>query len=120
MSYCRWSDDDWHCDLYCYESADGGWVTHVAINRVVGEVPHVPEFDPGNKESYITAHNAQMHFLTVCDRVEIGLPFDGETYHDWRIEDFRDRLVELRKAGYRFPDYVTAEVEAEISMRGAG
>ena len=28
MSYCRWSTDDFACDLYCYESA-AEYVTHV-------------------------------------------------------------------------------------------
>lgn len=34
MSYCRWSSDNWKCDLYCYEDANG-YITHVADNRIV-------------------------------------------------------------------------------------
>ena len=29
MAYCRWSSEDYQCDLYCYESKEG-YVTKVA------------------------------------------------------------------------------------------
>lgn len=32
MSYCRWSSDNFNCDLYCYES-DFGFETHLASGR---------------------------------------------------------------------------------------
>lgn len=41
MSYCRWSCDDFECDLYCYSDVSGGWTIHVAANRHVGKAPSV-------------------------------------------------------------------------------
>ena len=41
MSYCRWSSDDFRCDLYIYESA-AGFVIHVAANRVEWDPPTSP------------------------------------------------------------------------------
>lgn len=32
MSYCRWSSDDYQCDIYAYEAEDG-FVVHVASSR---------------------------------------------------------------------------------------
>jgi len=34
VAYCRWSSANWRCDVYCYASVSGFWVTHVANNRV--------------------------------------------------------------------------------------
>jgi hypothetical protein len=34
MSYCRWSSDNYNCDLYCFEHVDGYYQTYVAGNRV--------------------------------------------------------------------------------------
>lgn len=124
MSYCRWSNDDHNCDLYCYEDRDG-WVTHVAGNRVVGEVPHVDYWLMGSPAESAAAELArqmevQDAFLETCERVPIGLGHDGATFHDGSLEAFRDRLVMLRDAGYRFPAEVLAQVSLEISERDGG
>lgn len=29
MSYCRWSSDNFKCDVYVYADVSGGWTTHV-------------------------------------------------------------------------------------------
>lgn len=43
MSYCRWSSDNWRCDVYVYESCSGGWLTHVAgQKRVLPPIPDLP------------------------------------------------------------------------------
>lgn len=113
MSYCRWSTDDFSCDLYCYGNASGGWTTHVAGNKPVGEIPKVTaSFD--QPDEMARQMNAQHEWLASCAREPLGLPHDGETFNDPTLEAFRDRLMTLRAAGYRFPDYVLTEVEAEI------
>lgn len=43
MSYCRWSSDDFECDLYCYADVRGGYTTHVAGRDKKGKdigLPH--------------------------------------------------------------------------------
>ena len=37
MSYCRWSSDDFQCDVYVFGS-DTGFETYVARGRYVGVV----------------------------------------------------------------------------------
>ena len=108
MSYCRWSSDDFACDLYCYES-DYGYVTHVASSRVVGPVPPLPsaqEFIHGDADTIAAAFKAQHDYLGIAGREDIGLPHDGETFVDDALDEFEARLRELRSLGYRFPDYV--------------
>lgn len=115
MSYCRWSTDNFECDLYCYEDVRGGWTTHVASNRHVGVCPPLRDRDMCDPKEFIQAIRAQSKFLDEAERVAIGLPHDGETFNDPTLEDFRARLVALREAGYRFPESVLANVDADIA-----
>lgn len=41
MSYCRWSSNNWRCDVYVYEDTGGGWTTHVAGRWYV--LPPIPD-----------------------------------------------------------------------------
>ena len=122
MSYCRWSSDDFGCDLYCYQDHDGHYVTHVARVRVVGEVPHLDWdlLDKGDTETFAAAHNAQLDYVGHAEKVEIGGIFDGDDFYDGDLEQFRARLIILREAGYRFPDDVLEQVDAEMKAEVAG
>src|SRR6185369_2318044 len=99
MSYCRWSSDDWRCDLYCYESEDGGWTTHVAGRKAI-DVPrslpypiNAPEDQKERLwEEWFVSHKAQMKFLETAEYRTIDLPHAGETFRDYALEDFKDRL----------------------------
>ena len=33
MSYCRFSSENYHCDIYCYAHVNGGFVTDVTDGR---------------------------------------------------------------------------------------
>ena len=114
MSYCRWSSDNWQCDLYCYLHVDGYYVTHVAGRKRIGEIPKVPDIFEVTPKEYFRAYKKQMKALEKTQLVPIGLAFDGETFEDDDLESFRNRLLWLRNEGYRFPDYVLEEVEMEI------
>lgn len=119
MSYCRWSTDNYHCDLYCYESSEG-YQTHVAGNRVRGIIPdngweaffHDKTIDA---EECSRRTEEQHNFLMSCVREQIPLPYAGESFLDNTLREFRARLVLLRHCGYNFPDGVLADVDAEIA-----
>ena len=49
-----------------------------------------------------------------ADKVKIGLPYDGKYFSVSNIEDFYNRLLELKRVGYQFPDYVLEQVKSEI------
>lgn len=120
MSFCRWSSDNWRCDLYCYEDVAGSFTTHVAGNRVVGEIPKEPSMTLPLSPTFMAEHRAVMDFLDTAERAPIGLPYDGETFRDPDLSSFLDRLLELRAAGYHFPDYVLDDVRAEIAEATEG
>lgn len=121
MAYCRWSSDNFGCDLYCYEDFRGGWTTHVAAKRIVGEIPVVNDAllmqEPPRLDEWHAQYAARDEALENAKREPIGRQFDGQTFNDSTLETFRDRLLTLRDAGYRFPDYVLTEIDAEIAER---
>jgi len=122
MSYCRWSSDNWRCDLYCYGDVSGGITTHVAGNRLVGDIPEAPLslIMEGKNKEFLKAHKKQMAFLKTAKREPIGLPYDGEPFNDPDYASFLVRLMELREVGYKFPDYVIELVREDIGTTKGG
>lgn len=109
MSYCRWSSDNFDCDIYAYESVHNCYTIHVARNRITSDV--IPlDFRKPNQEN-IRAHRESMNNVV---HENIGLPFDGQSFDEPDLESFKERLLELRAAGYRFPDYVLEEIDEEL------
>ena len=124
MSYCRHSSDDWACDLYCYEDVGGFWATHVASNRIVGDIPKVnwdlldKEDDSDYGDRWYETYRTQMDYIKTAKREKIGLAHDGATFSDPTLKDFLNRLVMLREVGYNFPDSVLEWVREELKEGG--
>lgn len=125
MSYCRWSSDNWKCDLYCYEDVRGGYTTHVAGRRRVGVETLPPDpmamlgVEPPKTEAemdaWMVAYHAHHAALNLLPFEDIDLPYAGETLHDPTLRDFRLRIVSLQALGYRVPDHVLREIDREIA-----
>jgi hypothetical protein len=118
MSYCRWSSDDFKCDVYVYAHCDGGWTTHVAGNRVVYKQPLPPEveFVPhGDNTAWFERHEIISKMLDECDRVRIELPHVGETFSDPTPGACADRLEQLRALGYIVPQYAIDSLREEAA-----
>lgn len=123
MSYCRWSSEDFSCDVYCYADCSGGYTTHVAGNRAVGEIPKTPPWPPRDADKATVekwaqesaeAHERQGEFLETCERQPIGLPHDSATFNDPDLSSFLARLEGLKALGYNVPDWVIANVREEM------
>ena len=119
MSYCRWSGDNWTCDLYCYADASGGYTTHVAGRRLVEAAPRA-DFPRGDTtdadwEAFAVAHEAQMEWLNTAERKDIGGPYDGESFNDPDLASFLARVTMLRDAGYNVPEYVFDAINDEMA-----
>lgn len=113
MSYCRFSSDNWKSDVYCYSDCRGGITTHVAGNRIVGDVPKVPSITKTNFKEWAGAHKRQEKFLETVKRKPIGLKYDGEDFNDPDEAAFLDRLLELKSVGYHVPEYVIEDLKWE-------
>lgn len=120
MSYCRWSTDDFRCDLYVYES-EGSWAytAHVADRRYVytEPLPPAPDLTPPFTEEKVTAwmgrHEAAKTIRDRTPLVPIGLSCDGQTLNRDTPGEMADLLVELAAQGYRFPVEVIDELREE-------
>lgn len=116
MSYCRFSSDDYQCDLYCYADVAGGYTTHIASNRVVypDPLPDKVPFDSVDPEPWLERHRKIMEILETVKREPITFPHAGESFNDATLDAFLERLIELKKLGYRFPDSVIEAVKEEL------
>jgi hypothetical protein len=112
MSYCRFSSDDFRCDLYVYRGRCDGFIVHVANFRMLGEPPRVDLEAP--PEEVAEAMRAQVDFVMSADRVAIDLPHAGESFRESDLASLRARLLRLSALGYRFPHNVLEEINSEI------
>lgn len=121
MSYCRWSSDNFQCDVYVYADVSGGWTTHVATRRYVIDESVLPqiasESDPEEfASSWLARHNA---LSAQCDRKEFTdlshLPSAGESFNDPTARACADRLESLRAEGFNVPQCAIDELRAELA-----
>lgn len=119
MSYCRFSSDDFRCDVYVYEDAYGGWVTHVAGRRHVIDEDALPppvEWIPGDEDSvhrWFERYRQVSKLIDGAELVDIGLPHDGASFNDPTPGACADRLEQLRELGYRVPDRAIKRLREE-------
>ena len=119
MSYCRWSTDNFKCDIYAYESVYDCYTIHVAANKIVGELPKcdIQLLIGENKDvdKYMEQQEAHSAAMENCTRMPIGLPFDGQSFDCTTLQEFYDKMIELREVGYKFPDYVLESIIEEMN-----
>jgi hypothetical protein len=118
MSYCRWSSDNWKCDIYAYESCNGGYEIHIAGRKRVGKVPEVDYnlLRDDKIREFKKQYNKQMRWLKKAKLKPIGLKYDGKSFHADTLEEFRDTMIMLRNEGYNFPDYVFEDIKVELDQ----
>lgn len=114
MSYCRWSSDDFRCDVYTYADVAGGYTTHVASHRHLTDEPMPPPAHPVKQtEAWAARHKQVMEIIGRARLEAIGGPHDGETFNDPDPGYAADRLEMLRDAGYHVPQYAIDDLRAE-------
>lgn len=113
MSYCRWSSMNFACDLFVYGSSFG-YTVHVAEMRFrdTSQLPEAPDpFLPYEEWFHLNAERDAIFDTLVSEKID--LPHAGETFTLDTLSELRDRLVELRGLGYRFPDAVLEMIDDE-------
>jgi len=118
VSYCRFSTDDYKCDIYLYEDAMGGWTTHVAGSRYVADTP-IPTLPPGwwslPVEEAMALNTAQMNWIKAARMEPIKLPSAGKSFRDGDLEQVIARLEGLRVEGFNFPDFVLTSLREDAA-----
>lgn len=124
MSYCRWSTDDFRCDLYIYENVSGCWTIHVAGNRLVECPPKTYEYPEEHKVYQTETRNCFSITREGADawqkweeennkRETIALPYAGETFDLASPGECADKVEELTALGYCVPDYVAVDLRED-------
>ena len=116
MIYCRWSSDNYQCDLYCYSDATGVITTHVAPSRLVKTPPPIPDIHVMNINQYLNAYEKHNEFMRTTKKVPIGLPHDGQKFDDNGEVTFIQTLAYLKVIGYRFPANLIPMLQANIAQ----
>lgn len=113
MSICRWSDDDYQCSLYIYESEDW-YVIHVAKRKPIYKEELPPRVDTGNLDDILKRQKKVWKMHDRAEFVPIGLPYDGEMFIEKTPEDLLKKVIFLKEIGYRVPDFVIRLIKQEI------
>lgn len=115
MSYCRWSSDDFQCDVYVYEDVSGGFTTHVKAGRPVPDetLPLPIPQDAWTVEAWMARHEKVIEWVAGAKHELIRLPFDGKEFNDPTAADCADRLEWLRGLGYNVPQYAIDALREE-------
>ncbi len=115
MSYCRFSCDNWKCDLYVYSDFQGGWTIHIAKRRHSEGIPEVPPLprDKDDIQKWMAKYQEQMDWLQADVPTIIDLPHAGKSFYSLDKEQTLATLKELKSLGYNFPDYVIDNIASE-------
>ncbi|MFK3945642.1 hypothetical protein [Pseudomonas fulva] len=114
MSYCRFSSDDYQCDVYVYEGANG-YVVSVAGNRLIftEDLPEKIPFSTERLEEFFQRMKLVDRLVDKATRVPLGLQFDGQDFIEQTASACADRLVLIQAAGYRVPQCVINALREE-------
>ncbi len=121
MSYCRFSSDDFQCDLYVYADVAGGFTIHTAARRYKEGCGYEPIpaacFKDGvyqfGKDAEADRLMQEHHKKQEEAMEDMALPHAGETFRLGSAEETIAKMMELRALGYRFPDYAVEALQKE-------
>ena len=110
MSICRFSDNDYQCDLYVYHDTLGGITIHVAGNRVQYNKQLPTYVDMDNFSEWIKRHNIVSEMFDQSEKVKIDLPYADESFYGLSPQEAHSKVDELIRLGYNCPEYVLNEL----------
>lgn len=128
MSYCRWSSNDYTCDVYVYGSVGDFWATHVAARRWVSttELPEPVDLVPGDEASFkawYERHRAVLdrhgdpdhgYWLDLVEHVGPGGADDvGASFEHDTPGGCADNLQRLADLGLNVPEQVITDLREE-------
>ncbi len=138
MSYCRFSSDDFQCDVYVYEDVSGGWTTHVAGNRIVWDQNFLDLMPTDVMDRYIAVGNTiaifeGMRTNNLSDplfdefkakhgqdaapykRENVDHPDAQQSFNDPTAAACADRLQRYKDEGLHVPQEAIDELRAEAA-----
>lgn len=116
MSYCRWSCDDYKCDVYCYEDCGGFFYVGVADVNYDFKEPLPDKLSLGD-EGWLERHNKVLDMCENADKKPIGLSRDGESFKVKTAAETAEMLESLKAEGYNVPDYAIEALKEEANLK---
>ena len=113
MSYCRFSNDDYRCDVYVYDSVYDCYTVHVAANRVIYCEPLPPPVNDNDVAAWVARSMEVTDIVGRSTREKIGLSRDGKSFDFGTPGEAAEFLAELKSEGYIVPDYVIEALTEE-------
>ena len=115
MSLCRFSSDDFQCDVYVYESMYG-WEIHVAAVRLKfdQELPPDVPFDQEHTAEWMERHNIVHAMVERAERIPYELPYAGESLTTSSEQECAEMLERLQALGYRVPQHAIDDLKAGL------
>ena len=118
MSFCRFCDNNFHCDFYAYRSRLG-YELHVAVVRSGLD----PATDPYNVENVLDIPveewkkmvGANRGSFAQAGRQPIDLPEAGAKYRFATLEELREGIAGLMEKGFLAPDWLLPSLDKEIA-----
>jgi hypothetical protein len=111
MSYCRWSSDNFRCDLYVYRDVTGGYTVMVANNRYPADIPLITA--PCPSPEWIAQRRLQNEYLDTHGMTPLGLSKDGQILNVSTLDELHTLLLGLREEGYRIPQSALDTIKKE-------
>lgn len=107
MSYCRWSTDDYQCDLYVYDHYDGYISINVAGRRRVPSKPLPPKI-PLTKDN-VDAYLARDKYIREncypedCEWVNVPEKWAGKSFCIYDHEEAAQLVMQMMQDGVVCP-----------------
>jgi hypothetical protein len=120
MSYCRWSSDDFTCDLYAWHDISDNIVIHCSSNRRVWPEDLLPPkcSDDATTQEWAERFMEVMKLVDQTELIELDFEYAGERIACGTRSEAIEKFLELREIGYKFPDAVIEMLKAEIEEYG--
>ena len=121
MSYCRWSTNDFRCDLYVYEDSFNRIQMHIAGRRhtIPDDLmpPSINYDDPDWSNLWPVRSKVVTELMKQYPNEPIGGPYDGlSIYFDGADEAAEWIEQKLDPLGiYNYPDTLIAELRGELN-----
>lgn len=113
MSYCRFSTDDFQCDVYAYQS-EQGYELHVANRRYIFDRSKLPaRVGIEQSRAWLDRSDALDVALAGAQRVDLTLPHAGESFTFDTPGELAAFLRQLKALGYNVPDDAIEALDEE-------
>lgn len=127
MSFCRWSSDDYQCDVYVWADCEGGYRTEVAGRRRIFKVSLPPPVtlpvgaaNSSERDAWAVATVERMRTVDALlddesrsEWLDLPTPEGGNSYWHDTADEAADNLERLRGLGFNVPQYAIDSLRAE-------